>query len=293
MGRLKVSIIKTLCYSDLFDFPLTESELWRRLIAVGPSIFRKKSLNLALRELISQKILEKDQNLFFLKERGEIVQWRLKRKRISQKKKGRLKKIVGCLKKMPAVKMIGLTGALAVDNSGKDDDVDLLIITSANRLWLMRLWATFLGEILGRRRRPKQKKVKDKLCLNMYLDTLALKLPLRKRNLFTAYELIQIKPLVNKEMTYERFLAANNWIKTYLPNAIIPSEFGRVKPKKSFLDIFNKWAFYGQSWYMRNRRTRENVSLHAAFFHPQDRAREILNRFKRKCRCRFLGLKEV
>lgn len=287
-SSLKTAIIKTLAYSGLFNFPLTKTELWQRLIIKASHPPQKSAFNSALERLLKKGLIEKDKAWFFLKGRREICRLRQRNRKISQKKKSRLKKTIGWLKRIPTIKMAALTGALAMDNAAEDDDLDLLIITSPNRLWSTRILLISLTEFLGMRRRPKQKKTKDKICLNMFLDTTALEITRNKRNLYTAYQVIQIKPIINLEFTYERFLLENHhWIKTYLPNnPILTLNIGQLgsirakSPKMGLFDKLEKWFYELQIRYMKPRLTRETITAHSAFFHPQDRAKKTLARFK-------------
>jgi len=285
---LKTAIIKTLAYSNLFNFPLIKNELWQRLIIKASHPPQKPDFNSALEGLLKNGLVEKDKAWFFLKGRRKICRLRQRSKKISQEKKSRLKKTTGWLKRIPTIKMVALTGALAMDNAVEDDDLDLLIITSANRLWSTRILLIGLTEFLGMRRRPKQKETKDKICLNMFLDTTALEIARNKRNLYTAYQVIQIKPIINIDFAYERFLLENHhWIKRYLPNnPIVSLEIAQLEPirtespKTGFFNQLEKWLYRLQAWYMKPGLTRETITAHSAFFHPQERAKKILTRFQ-------------
>jgi len=43
-----------------------------------------------------------------------------------------------------------------MNNAKRSDDIDFLIVTGANRLWLTRALAVLLIELLGRRRKPRE-----------------------------------------------------------------------------------------------------------------------------------------
>jgi hypothetical protein len=115
-------------------------------------------------------------------------------------------------KLIPWVRLVALTGTRAMDNARADDDIDLMIITAANRLWLTRLLLTCL--LFPWLRRGKQ--IARRLCLNLWLDETAL--AITPQNLFTAHEICQAVPLYNQDKTYEKFIKANQWVKQYLAN---------------------------------------------------------------------------
>jgi len=44
-------------------------------------------------------------------------------------------------------------------------------------------------------------------------------LPESERDLFSAHEVLQMEPVFDRGNTYKKFLLANKWVKTFLPNA--------------------------------------------------------------------------
>lgn len=296
---LEIAIINTLRYHNLFDYPLNKLEIYQFLISNLE--FRVKDSELKIKisnyldKLEKKGIVLKEDSLYCLKGREKIIGLRKQREKYSQEKIGIAKNIVQIIKVIPWIKFVGITGALAMDNARVDDDIDLLVITQDNRLWLTRLVIILILELIGKRRRPnnsnKQKairnKTKDKICLNMWLDESALSLLEDRQNLFTAHEVIQMKPIWDKDRTYIKFITANLWVKDYLPNSIDITtkniKYPNI-PMSQYYNIVNKFekiAFQFQHKYMKSKMTNEEVNPHFAFFHPQNRAREILNKFRK------------
>lgn len=209
---MKKAILSTLAYADVFDYPLKEKEIYRFLI----SNFQFPVANFQ-KELISSssKISQKD-GFYCFKGREKIVELRKKREKWSQGKLRIAKQVANWLRLIPTIKMVAVTGALAMGNSEENDDIDLLIVTSKNRLWLTRgLIVTFL-RFFGLYRRPG--KIKDRICPNMLLDEDHLMVPKKEQDLFSAHEVCQLKPIWDKDNCYQKFLRANLWSKKYLPN---------------------------------------------------------------------------
>lgn len=282
------AILKTLVYSDIFNYPLKPKELHRFLIF-------DKQLSFSLFErLLSQvqaneKRIESNENYYFLKGRGKIVDLRKKKEKLSQKKLKTARLIGRLLKLIPTIKLAGITGSLAMNNSEEDDDIDFLIIASKNRLWLTRLLVLLLLEATGKRRKTGDTNVKDKICPNIFLDEKNLALPKKERNLFTAHEICQMKVLWDRDNTYKRFIWENRWVKKFLPNAVkINSKFQiqnskfHFKIKNFFLDILEKFAFKAQLFYMKPKMTIEKVSQDIAFFHPRDLSELVLKKYNNK-----------
>jgi hypothetical protein len=179
--------------------------------------------------------------------------------------------------------MIGITGALAMGNASEESDIDLLLITKKGALWTTRLITLFLLALFGiKTRRYGNREEKDKLCLNVWLDEGSLIWGKKDRNIYTAHEICQIKPLFDKENTFERFLFANKWIEEYWPNAL---KTRKVKSKPSsmnwLLAFIEPLARTFQFWYMRSKVTREVVEKGKALFHPTDWGKVIGLRLKR------------
>ncbi len=211
---MKKEIISTLAYADIFDYPLRENEIYRFLISnfqFPISNFQKKLS--ALSGVISKK-----NGFYCLRGREKIISIRKKREGWSKGKLKIAKRVAGWLKLIPSIKMVAVTGALAMENSNENDDIDLLIITSKNRLWLTRFLTVILLELVAKRRHPTDKEVKDKICLNMFLDEGHLEVPKKEQDLFSSHEVRQLKPILDKNGTHQKFLKANLWSKKYLPN---------------------------------------------------------------------------
>jgi len=215
------AILRTLAYADIFDYPLKENEIYRFLISNFqfpiPKESREAGISKFQKELLalSSEVSQKD-GFYFLKGREKIAPLRKKREQWSREKLKIAKRVASWLKLIPTIQMVAVTGALAMNNSDKEDDIDLFIITSANRLWLSRgLVVTFL-RLTGHYWRPG--KIKNKICPNMLLDESHLKIPKKEQDLFSAHEFCQLKLVWDRNKTYQKFVKENQWVKKFLPN---------------------------------------------------------------------------
>jgi hypothetical protein len=108
--------------------------------------------------------------------------------------------------------MVGLTGALAVRNAANgDDDLDYLIVTASNRVWLARACTIVMVRLVKRRGIV--------ICPNYVLAEDALAQD--REDLFVAHEVAQMIPIYGDSL-YWRFREENHWVQTYLPNAHAP-----------------------------------------------------------------------
>ena len=283
--KVNSSILQTLIYSDIFDYPLTKDEIWKFLI--GKKI-DKQSFDKILKNNSDTIIFSN--NLYCLIGREKVVKTRIKRKRESQKKIVIAKKIIKQLSFLPTVEFIGISGALSLENSNKDDDIDLFVITSKGSLWLTRLAIIILLLLMGRYRRRNQRKVSDKICLNMLIDESALSFHINRQNLYTAHETVQMMPAFERGGTYNKFISANKWVGKFLPNAFHRGTKRNYTRKyaESFISVvlrlsaIEKVAKKLQIWYMKKQMTNETISSNMLAFHPFDYKEKVLREYKKR-----------
>lgn len=293
-------MLRTLVYSDIFDFPLTLEELF--LYLEKYSVASMELLAELSLEDISQ--VEYDNDFYFLRGRKNLVEERRRRDKWSRDKLRRAKAIARRLGSLPGIRLVGVTGAVAAGNSEQDDDIDLLLITAPGRVWLARLFEKITTELMGVRRRPSDQpgEAKDKVCPNVYLDSRNLRLP--HQDLFTAREIAQMVVVYNEKETYEQFLSANAWVKGFLPNwwreslelsrsdssgkDLSGSRFGSTSksmpPFGLVSDFFEELAKRIQLKYMSGKRTTETVTDTLLMFHPQDQRERVLKEFQMSLR---------
>ncbi|WKZ25335.1 MAG: hypothetical protein QY322_03000 [bacterium] len=242
-------------YHDIFDYKLTKAEAIR---------WQYKSQKTVVSGIKNKR--------------------RLQREKYSQKKLIIAKKAAKLISKIPSVLFVGITGSLAMMNAGKNSDIDLMIITKKNTLWITRLFVYCLI-ITSRQslRRPQIASERDRLCLNIWLDETDLIWVKKDRNIYTAHEIAQIIPLVNKQKTYEMFLRCNRWILDYWPNSVkISSKQYKVysNQKSSLLTIIEPIAYKLQRLYMSSKLTKEVVTPTRALFHPRNNSKYIDRKLK-------------
>lgn len=254
-------------YHDLFDYPLTEEELYKWASA------RK--------ERHSKLLVIRKQGYYLLKGREKIIARRRANEIASKEKLQIAGKAANILSKIPTVKMVAISGALAMVNASESADIDLLIITATDTLWSTRPLVYLLLKLNSFSiRQPKDPDEKDKLCLNLWMDETNLKIV--EKNIYTAHELVQLVPLVDKDGTYEKLMRENNWVKDYWPYALglkiqdLRMKSMNINGKSYFLkQVINQIAFKLQYQHMKSKITREQVSTTRAFFHPKDWGKEI------------------
>lgn len=108
---------------------------------------------------------------------------------------------------------LALTGSCASDDKcwqKTGGDIDWLVIAQPNSLWRGRWQVSWWSFWLGKKRWPRQKEDRG-WCFNLWLEANALKLPIKKRNLFSAAELYQAKWLIDKVGLEKKIWQENVW----------------------------------------------------------------------------------
>lgn len=274
MGNNSIAggILKTIIYADIFDYPLTKEEIWRFFIGKKP--VNKKQTEKSLFNFDSRY------GYFYLKKRDHIVAKRKIREKESQKKLQIAKRIASILRIIPSVYLIGISGNLSMNNAGEKDDIDIFVISKSGTLWSTRLLLILFLKIMGKHRSKLDTHVENKICINMLVDETEITIPLYRRNLYTAHEVIQMRPIFVRGDVYKRFIAANSWVRKFLPNSIDEIMNYELKInegyKKSLIEFLAKKV---QFWYMKKYITSEVVSDTILAFHPRDYTNIVLKKY--------------
>ena len=314
---MEKAVLKTLIYSDIFDYPLNLSEIHKWLI--GPLAGRAerkvtpREIEKVLKILVKKRKIKSEKNYFYLYKSKGIVLKRKRRHKQSEIYKGRVKIIAHMLKIIPWIKLVGISGGLSMENADKKDDIDLILVTSKNRLWLSRLLTLCFLNILGQRRKVDQKDVAGKICCNIILEEDNLEQ--NRKDLYTAHEVLQMKPFMVRDGIYSKYLTDNDWVFKFLPNwvglvssSVHKAPFGqrtslwvRSAPKSNsgiesgvrltspialvasdFADFLEGLAKNVQLKIMKKPKGMERIEEGALYFHPNDIREKILNEYQRR-----------
>jgi hypothetical protein len=203
LSELSNAILKTAAYADVFDFPMTSAEIHRYLVGLRTN---HEEVERVLQEGL---ILSRVDHYFSLPGREYLVETRRRREQIAAKLWLRAAGYGRMIARLPFVRMVAVSGALAVNNAEESDDIDFLIVTEAGRLWFCR------GLVMILRRFAALQRVT--LCPNYLVSMRSLKF--FDRTLYTAHEITQMVPLAGLDV-YDEIRKQNAWVGRFLPNAI-------------------------------------------------------------------------
>ncbi len=276
-----LAIIFTLAYSDQFTFPLTKIELWRRLIQLPTSDkqlhpYSQKEFSRSIKSLLQQKIIFQSENFVYLAGRESSIRARQSRLTDFKQKQIQIQLLRKIMPWIIGAKAVFITGSTAIKNAKLDDDLDILVITSKNRLWIARLQLLVWSWLIGKKK-SRLDEGKRGWCFNLWLDEAHLVINPKVRNVYQAFEVIQAKPIWGNVDSIAGFYQKNAWVEQYLPNGWPSisrkftqkgSGFDRV-PAHSFLDLLETIVYQVQLHYMQPHRTTEKIGTGFAFFHPR------------------------
>jgi hypothetical protein len=205
-SELERAIVLTVAYADVFDYPLTSGEIHRYLAGVAAE---PAAVEAALRQRhLSSGALAQAGPYVMLPGREAIVETRRRRAAVAATMWSPAVRYGRMIGRLPFVRMVAVTGALAVSNVDAGADIDYLIITAPGRLWLCRAIIIALVRLAAQRGHI--------LCPNYLLSERAL--ALSEHSLYGAHELMQMVPITGLPW-YHRMRRANAWADELLPNA--------------------------------------------------------------------------
>lgn len=213
--ELAKAIVKSVAYADIFDYPLTAVEVHRYL--AGVPVSAQIVANTLQHGHLLPRYLSQRQGYYTLPGREGIISLRQERASLASELWPHARRYGSMIGRLPFVRMVAVTGSLAMDNPGDDADIDLLVVTRDDRLWLCRALVILVVRLAAGRGVG--------LCPNYFLAERALLFPVH--NLYAAHEVAQMVPITGLAM-YRRVRQLNDWVDAFLPNAAGPPR--RIEP---------------------------------------------------------------
>lgn len=295
--RLESAILATIAYTDQFNYALSVHQLKSRVLAEYLSQpnhqLRDQTLLLGLSNLEKKGLIIRLHDLVALSTSPQNFKQTQQRTQFSETKWVEARQVAKSLSRLPWIWGVFVTGSLAMSNVVKDDDIDFLLITQKNRLWLSRL-VVFLFTLSKGKRRSRLGPGKNSWCFNMWLEIDRLQLPEKQRSIYTAYEVLQTQCLFSRHQTQQLFYDTNSWIQHRLPfsglaleqNMVFDSPPTQPALQKNLdfwlaplLFLINLFVYFGQRLYMWPHQTLEKIGRDFAFFHPRHTKQIIMRRW--------------
>jgi hypothetical protein len=206
VSPLEEAVLRTLAYGDVFDYAMTVAEVSRYLEGA-------RALPHTIENLLEHgKLLEGRTRVVgkyvCLWGREALVELRRRRSANAWRAWPKARRYGSVIASLPFVRMVAVTGSLAVDNPDERGDIDYLVVAAPGRVWLCRAMTIAVVRSAALRG--------DLICPNYVLSENAL--GSNQQDLYYAHELAQMVPLAGLG-TYTRMRRANRWTHRFLPNA--------------------------------------------------------------------------
>jgi hypothetical protein len=217
--QLKRAVLQTLAYFDVFNFALTDWEVYKYLYIEG--LANKKVSYFQTREILAQMPEAKYQDGFYnLTGQSELAPLRKERQIIAREKYKRARLVAMLFSVLPFTKMVAVCNSLAYDNARVESDIDFFIIAKTGKTWTVRFLTTLILKIL--RLRPTAETKQNKICVNFIIGEGALNLQplLIADDVYFKYWLKQLVPLYNQGDIFAEFVQANDFVNESVNNAV-------------------------------------------------------------------------
>ncbi len=240
---LRNSILATLVYYDILDFPLTILEAHKYLINprrlsienVKSSVFDIRVINIAgeLDNMVKEGIVSSKNGFYFLSGRDALYELRIEREKIAAQKWKKFLKIAKWFQTVPYLQAVLASGSLAINNTGHESDFDVLVVAKSGHLYTCRMLLSFLASLFGARRTRYERSAPDKFCFNHYITDRNMNI--KHESLYNAQAYINLKPVMASDEIFNRFYAENIWLNKYVYNFKPATEFILRKVYANFL----------------------------------------------------------
>lgn len=250
MRVLQESIIDTLAFFAIFDWPLTATEVYDRLwdapAGVGPSEVIVELERMAEAGIIASEggyfALE---NMAVTRERRRGAHW------LVAHKLKRARRALRYAAWVPFVRAVFICNTVAFGWPRAQSDIDVFVVVRRERLWLARFFLTIAIQVSGYRRHGKH--VADRVCLSFYITDNVLDLNAVRRgdnDVLLTYWSLFLHPLYDPENVAASIRQSNQWAVRRIPHAPSDSTLHPHAPRFWVSTVFKKMLekiFAGQA----------------------------------------------
>ena len=209
--------LKPLLYFSLFQYPLTEEEIYA--FSEGTS---KEEVKAELDELVQNQVIFFIDGFYLCDNNAANIERRLFGNKMAKNIHAKANKVSKFISKFPYVEGVGISGSLSKGYYDEEGDIDFFIITSPNRLWIARTLLILYKKIFLLNSRKY-------FCVNYFISTNSLEID--EKNRFTATELVTLMPMYGNG-SFHDFYKQNTWVHSFLPNKTITEGLVNMNPVK-------------------------------------------------------------
>jgi hypothetical protein len=200
----EMAVAGSVIYASLFDYPLTLDQLHQTLLESTLSV--SEILETYRSSCTLQAIIEYRDGFFFLAGKHSLVAERRRREARSRAFLDRHRRLLAVVCAVPYTRLVALSGSVAHMNLERDGDLDLFIVTRGRHVWSVTVAVLLIAKMMRSR---------HILCANFVVADSDL--AIGQDDLFTANQIIHLKPLVGADL-FGEFVAANPSVARFYPN---------------------------------------------------------------------------
>jgi len=237
MTELEKSIIATLGYFEIFNYPLDAKQIHKNLIDARADF---DEVDLALKEMLNEgKIISKN-NSYALPRREYLFPLKEKSLKLSIRKIKILKLAKLVLSLIPWVRGAILFGSLSIKNANELSDIDLMIIAKKGHVWTTRLFVKIILTALLIGRKKNQEHAPNKICPNHFVSEDCLEIPFQ--NIYNAMMYRNGVVVIDKGLNLRsEFFKKNPWIFKSDINSTYKENFKKDIGHLSLLERLSKF----------------------------------------------------
>ena len=232
---LQQSVIKTLLYYDIFNYPLKAAEVYRFL---PTNSVRPNDVEEALGQLCNSQLVFRFDEFFSIQNNVENIIRRKKGNAFAQKSSSIAVRRAKLIANFPFVRAVFASGSFSKGYMDDKSDLDFFIITSPGRLWIARTFIVLFKRLFFLNSHKY-------FCCNYFIDTDHLEI--EEKNLFTATELATLIPLQGTSL-YSRMMSHNHWLLNFFPNYEIKTVENTTPIETSSFKLVLENILKGKIW---------------------------------------------
>jgi hypothetical protein len=283
-------IIRTVAYFDLFDYPLTETEVWRWLFGADVACLPDRQVSFgeaekAIADLVACGKLKREGGFICAADRDGLPFIREERFRHAARKWKRARRWAAAFAAVPGVELVGIGNTLAYNNAKDSSDIDFFIVTAPGTIWRNRIFCAGLAALFNLR--PRLGDSRDKLCLSFFVTSDNLAIAPAFPDIYLSYWLRQMAPVAGRAETASAFRAANGgltergltgkaviWAWLFKPIGWLPGDFLKNMQNRRFPEV------------LRASEARRDgsvvISDRMLKFHVNDRRAEVSEKWEKR-----------
>ncbi|KKP37956.1 MAG: hypothetical protein UR27_C0001G0008 [Candidatus Peregrinibacteria bacterium GW2011_GWA2_33_10] len=289
-------VLEILVFFDLFDYVLTLEEI----------VFFLGDINISGKNIQNfcknNKDISSYDNFFYLNKRKNLIPKRLKQEKLKKKMWRKVKFAQKLISFLPFINSVFVCNNLALGSFDEKSDIDLLIVSKNNRLFLARFFITSIFHLFGLRRHGR--KIAGKFCLSFYISENELDLGKIKNShdIYLAFWMKTLHSIFDlNDISTKLFKKNEYWLKDYfydLKRHELKIEILKIKSFfRKFMEALlsgkfgNKIENFLKEWQMKRAFEKKEqlkntsgtiISKNMLKFHDFDKRAEIQRKFENK-----------